>query len=50
MSDKGDMKWYEMLLWDKLPGTWQQLSEELKDKIRKAGKAPKFDKGGKSDR
>lgn len=38
-----EKKWYEYLDWDEMQTTWNKLPEEIKDKIRKAGKAPKYD-------
>ena len=37
-------EWWEYLDWDTMTNTWGKLSEELKEKIRKAGKAPSWDK------
>lgn len=36
-------EWWRMLDWDKMEYTWDKLSKEIKDKIRAAGLAPKFD-------
>jgi len=38
------LKWWELLDWDTMLDTWAMLSEELKEKIRKASLAPKEDK------
>jgi predicted nucleic-acid-binding Zn-ribbon protein len=35
--------WWEMLDWNEMENTWDKLSGEIKNKIRKAGLAPKYD-------
>ena len=43
MTRTKKIEWWEMLEWDNMKLTWNQLPEETRDKIRKAGMAPKFD-------
>ena len=37
-------QWYEMLDWDEMGDTWWEIKEEIRQKVRDSGKAPKFDR------
>ena len=37
-------QWYDMLDWNEMGDTWWEIKEEIRQKIRANGKAPKFDR------
>ena len=37
-------QWWEMLDWDEMGDTWWEIKEEIRQKVRDSGKAPKFDR------
>ncbi len=41
---KGYANWWKYLLWEEMQETWERLSDEIKDEIRKSGNAPSWDK------
>lgn len=40
-SLRAGTEWWHMLDWNTMPKAWEQLSPEIKEKIREAGLAPK---------
>lgn len=38
-----EAKWWELLDWNQMENTWRRLSDEIKNKIRRATLAPTYD-------
>ena len=45
-NEMAELEWWEMLDWNQMENTWKMLSDEFKDKIRRAGLAPQGEREG----